>query len=207
MKILSLRKTFSADHSESDYQYVTWEPREDVDDKSFLNVGDEDTQVTFEKVDERAALLVGALLLKNLKEMRGTLIKRKVLDRVIKKLSQDFSEFSLELIEEESQEIMSWLESGEVVTDPSYYEDFWFEKPRYPEHTYATKDTIRLIEEAIKRGFDLIIEYYSRGSGEFNTRKITPKSFDGEMLEAYCHLRKDDRVFKVSRIKSIKRAN
>ena len=60
MKILRLRSGFSADHSESDYQYVTWEPREDVDGRTTLKVKDRAAQVLFEKTDERAALLVGA---------------------------------------------------------------------------------------------------------------------------------------------------
>ena len=50
MRILRLTGTFSADHSESDYQYVTWGPREDVSDQGILKVKDGDAQVLFEKV-------------------------------------------------------------------------------------------------------------------------------------------------------------
>lgn len=102
--------------------------------------------------------------------------------------------------------MMSWLQSGDVETDSSYYDDFWFERPRHPERTYSTTDTVPLIEQAIEEGFDLEMEYYARSRGEFTTRRITPESFEGDMLYAYCHLRKEDRVFKVSRVKRIQRA-
>ena len=36
MRMLRLTATFSADHSESDYQYVTWGPREDVSGQGVL---------------------------------------------------------------------------------------------------------------------------------------------------------------------------
>ena len=205
MKILRVSRTFNADHSESDYQYVTWEPREDVDGRAGLKVRDGDAQVLFEKADERAALLVGALMLQRFREMRGTLVGKRVLDRVIKKLSEDFSEDALEALEEESEAIRSWLESGDVDTDESYYDDFWPKRPQHPEHTYSTTETVPLIEQAIEEGFDLEMEYYARSRGEFTTRRITPESFDGEMVYAYCHLRKEDRVFKVGRIKRIKK--
>ena len=205
MKILRISRTFSADHSEGDYQYVTWEPREDVDSRTSLKVGEGNAQVLFEKTAERAALLVGVLMLKQFREMGGTLVGKRVLDGVVKKLSEDFSEDALAALKEESKAIMSWLESGEVETDESYYDDFWFERPRHPEHAYSTTETVPLIEQAIEGGFDLEIEYYARSQGEFTTRRITPESFDGDMLYAYCHLRKEDRMFKTSRIKSIKK--
>ena len=206
MKILRVSRTFNADHSESDYQYVTWEPREHVDGRAGLKVRDGDAQVLFEKADERAALLVGALMLQRFREMRGTLVGERVLDRVIERLSKDFSEDTQGTLEEEGEAIMSWLESGEVETDASHYDDFGFERPRHAEHTYSTTETVPLIEQAIEEGFDLEMEYYARSRGEFTTRRITPESFDGDMVVAYCHLRKEDRVFKVSRIKRIKKA-
>lgn len=205
MKILRISRSFSADHSESDYQYVTWEPRENVDGRT-LKVGEGDAQVFFEKADERAALLVGALMLQQFREMRGTLVGKRVLDRVIKKLSEDFSKKGLRTIEEESLAIMEWLASGDVDTDESYYDDFWPERSRHPEHTYSTTDTVPLIEQAIEEGFDLEMEYYARSRGEFTTRRITVETLEDDMLYAYCHLRKEDRVFKVSRIKCIKKA-
>jgi len=205
MKILRFSRGFSADHSESDYQYVTWEPREDVDGRTSLKVKDRDVQVLLEKTDERAALLVGSLVLKELRKKRGTRVGKRVLDRIIKKLSKEFSADTLTLLEEESEAIGSWLESGEVETDESYYDDFWFERPRYPEHTYSTTETLPLIEQAIKEAFDVEMDYYTRSRGEFTTRRITPQSLDGDMLYAYCHLRKEDRVFKVSRIQRLKK--
>ena len=205
MKILRISRGFSADHSESDYQYVTWEPREDVDGRTSLKVKDGNAQVLFEKADERSALFVGALVLKEFRQRRGTLVGKRVLDRIVKKLSVEFSSDTLATLEEESAAITFWLESGEVETDESYDDDDWYERPRYPEHTYSTTETIPLIERAIKEKFDLQMDYYTRGRGEFTTRRITPQSLGGEMLYAYCHLRKEDRVFKISRIEGIKK--
>jgi predicted DNA-binding transcriptional regulator YafY len=45
------------------------------------------------------------------------------------------------------------------------------------------------------------MEYYTHGRGELTHRRITPISLEAETyLHAYCHMRRDDRVFRISRI-------
>jgi len=77
------------------------------------------------------------------------------------------------------------LSCGEIV----------LEEPYYP------------LKEAIKRGLDLEIRYQAAG-GTVSVRRITPLSiglFRGTaMIEAFCHLRKDKRNFRLDRILEIR---
>lgn len=77
------------------------------------------------------------------------------------------------------------LSSGEIVLD----------EPFYP------------LKEAIAKGADLEIRYQAAG-GSVSVRRITPLSiglFRGTaMIEAFCHLRKDKRNFRLDRILEIR---
>jgi len=44
---------------------------------------------------------------------------------------------------------------------------------------------------------------YRDAGGEVTQRVIEPLSIDGHVLEAWCHLRDDERVFALSRISSV----
>ena len=60
---------------------------------------------------------------------------------------------------------------------------------------------VDMLHRAIDAEFDLSIDYFSRQRGEMNTRTVTPKSLHAETyLEAYCHARRDQRVFRLNRI-------
>lgn len=59
------------------------------------------------------------------------------------------------------------------------------------------------IEEAMRGNRMLEIDYVSRedaGGGYSKTRKIEARKIFGQTLEAYCHLRKDVRQFRIGRI-------
>ena len=49
------------------------------------------------------------------------------------------------------------------------------------------------------------MDYYSRGRGELTHRRVTPISLEAETyLHGYCHLRRDERVFRISRIADLR---
>ena len=195
MKIISLRIGYATDHSESDYQYVTRRQREGQS-RRFIR-GQTEKRLHVDE-EELAVLLLGASVLQDLEQMSGVLVGRKVLSDLVGKLAGELDENSLVEIENEAEEILEWLDEVEIETDPSYFRDFgWMEGPRY-----STRETKPLILQALQERRRLIINYYTASTGEMNRRKVDPLSLDGDMLTAYCHLRKAERVFKLNRIES-----
>lgn len=62
------------------------------------------------------------------------------------------------------------------------------------------------IDQAIKDGRSITISYVKYG-GEFSTRKISDIKYSDEFgpdyISAYCHLRNENRTFKISRIQKV----
>jgi predicted DNA-binding transcriptional regulator YafY len=195
MKIISLRTGYATDHSESDYQYVTRMQREGKSRRFTKGKTGKKLHVNEE---ELAVLLLGASVLQDLERMGGVLVGRKVLNDLVDKLARELEEDSLGEIESETEKIVEWLDDVEIETDPSYFSSFgWLEAPRY-----STRETKPLVLQALQERRRLVINYYTASTGEMNRRKIDPLSLDGDMLTAYCHLRKAERVFKLNRIES-----
>ncbi|NLG88455.1 MAG: WYL domain-containing protein [Clostridiaceae bacterium] len=76
---------------------------------------------------------------------------------------------------------------------------------------YINEDYIRIIREAIEKNLRLKIEYFSFDSNEMTRRKIDPYYLEIREgcyhLICYCHLRKEIRDFRVSRIKKLEILN
>lgn len=74
--------------------------------------------------------------------------------------------------------------------------------------SYAYSDTLKILNQAIKNDQAVEIDYYSANQGNFTKRKVKPENIERRngtpYLNAFCYLRNDDRVFKLSRIKDIK---
>lgn len=67
--------------------------------------------------------------------------------------------------------------------------------------------TIRgYLDQAIREGRTIEIEY-TKYNGEYSTRKVSDLSYSDELgsdyIAGYCHLRKENRTFKISRIRRI----
>ena len=69
-------------------------------------------------------------------------------------------------------------------------------------HGRGEENSFQLVVENIRRAIeghsDLEIAY--RGSGGQTRRRVTPKNIKGMNMRAYCHLRKEDRDFRLDRI-------
>ncbi|MCA9562950.1 MAG: WYL domain-containing protein, partial [Myxococcales bacterium] len=64
---------------------------------------------------------------------------------------------------------------------------------------------IDLIRRALAEDFDLDIEYYTQSRGELTKRRIAPIHIEAETyLHAYCYSRREERVFRISRIGDIR---
>jgi hypothetical protein len=61
---------------------------------------------------------------------------------------------------------------------------------------------VRLLAHALEHGTPVRIEY-TNAQGNSSARVIEPLDIDGHLLEAWCHLRDDERVFALDRIESV----
>ncbi|MEV0703496.1 helicase-associated domain-containing protein [Saccharopolyspora sp. NPDC050389] len=70
------------------------------------------------------------------------------------------------------------------------------------ERTRLSGTELELLVEALEAGTDVEIEYRDQ-NGRSTTRVITPDDADEVYLDAFCHLREDDRQFRLDRIRSV----
>jgi hypothetical protein len=104
---------------------------------------------------------------------------------------------------EQPPPLPSRRESAEALGEWSEWldEDSLFPNPPSPGEPVYGREHIRdLLEEAEECGFEVEIEYHGRASGETTVRTVQPFHLDGNLLEAYCLLRDDTRVFDINRI-------
>ena len=144
--------------------------------------------------EERGVVALACLLLENLREHGGTRASSRSLDTVLRKILATFGPKEVMDIEVEAYEILLWIGSA---IDSDWQPDTLDE----PGDIHREASHSELIRWAIAGGVDLELDYYSRGRGELTHRRITPISLEAETyLHAYCHLRRDERVFRLSRI-------
>ena len=62
---------------------------------------------------------------------------------------------------------------------------------------------IDALEKAIEQGDDVLLDYYSFHRKTWSERRVTPQSIVGEFLVAHCHMRGDDRRFRLTRIRKV----
>ncbi len=70
--------------------------------------------------------------------------------------------------------------------------------------TYDARSTQRTLERAIRQHSDVEMDYFTHARGEFTMRRVTPREIDGRYLIGLCHLRNDERTFRVERIARIR---
>jgi predicted DNA-binding transcriptional regulator YafY len=76
------------------------------------------------------------------------------------------------------------------------------------DRSYPVEERLPVIERAIASGRDLEMEYFTNSSKTFSKRTVTPLEvtyqYQRPYLRAYDHWRRDERTFRVSRIKSVR---
>lgn len=67
-------------------------------------------------------------------------------------------------------------------------------------------DILPLLEEAIAQNSDIRITYLAAGSGQRTIRRLTPYWLEIQYgtlyLNAWCHLREEERIFRLDRIEA-----
>lgn len=159
-------------------------------------------EITLTGPAERGVVALACLILENLREVGGTRAPKKELESVLRKALATFDRKEVMEIEVEAYEILLWI--GNAI-DPEWSREL-DETPEAEDIT-PDSDHMELIRWAIADQKDLVLEYYSHGRGELTHRRVTPISLEAETyLHGYCHLRQDDRVFRIQRIAELKPA-
>lgn len=159
-------------------------------------------EITLTGPSERGVVALACLILENLREVGGTRAPKKELESVLRKALATFDRKEVMEIEVEAYEILLWI--GNAI-DPEWSREL-DETPEAEDIT-PDSDHMELIRWAIADQKDLVLEYYSHGRGELTHRRVTPISLEAETyLHGYCHLRQDDRVFRIQRIAELKPA-
>jgi hypothetical protein len=169
-------------------------PREPED----LEFGDSVGEVVLKTPAERGVVALACLVLENLREAGGSNAPERTLEHVLKKALVTLGPKEIMDLEIEAYEMMLWI--GAAI-DPNWTTsenvDIDSLDPRAGHE--------ELIRFAIASGQDLELDYYSANRGELTHRRITPLSFEAETyIHAYCHMRRDERIFRVSRIADLK---
>lgn len=155
--------------------------------------------VLLRTTDERGVVALACLILENLREHGGTRAPARALDSVLRKTLATFGPKEVMDIEIEAYELLLWI--GRAI-DPTWSAQD--EADVVPAEIEPSCSQVDLIHWAIGSKLDLEMDYYSRGRGELTNRRITPISLEAETyLHAYCHLRRDERVFRLTRIATL----
>ncbi len=163
-----------------------------------LEFGDKPGEVMLRTPGERGTVALALLILEQIADHGGTRAEQRTLQNLLRKVLGTLGPKEIMDIEIEAYETMLWIGTAidpdwktEAVTDPSQLD---------PHAGHS-----ELVQWAIGTGQDLELDYYSRNRGELTHRRITPISLEAETyVHAYCHLRRDERVFRISRIADIK---
>jgi predicted DNA-binding transcriptional regulator YafY len=156
--------------------------------------------VTFKRPEDLAVVLVGALALREVAGHGQTKLFARAIDSVIEQVSASLEPRAIMKAEVEAYDVLDWLVGGDALPNT---EADRIAKRRDDGVVVFDPDApiAELILRAIDEGFDLKIDYFSRSRGELNTRRISPKKLEAETyLDAYCHARRADRVFRLNRI-------
>jgi hypothetical protein len=165
-------------------------PRERED----LDFGESVGEVVLRSPQERGVVALALLLLENLREHGGTRAPQIATEQVLKRCLGTMGPKEVMDLEIEVYETLLWIGSA---IDP----DWTNEEQVDPAEIDPTRGHTELVRWAIASGQDLELAYFSRNRGELTERRITPISLEAETyIHAYCHLRRDERIFRISRI-------
>lgn len=168
-------------------------------DRSELDFGESTGDVTLRTPTERGVVALACLVLEQLAEHGGTRASQRTLQNVLRRTLATMGPKEVMDIEIEAYELLLWIGSS---IDPDWETDAVDASEIDP---FA--GTAQLVQYAIATRQDLELDYYSRNRGELTHRRITPISIEAETyIHAFCHLRHDERVFRVSRIANLRPA-
>lgn len=142
-------------------------------------------------------------ILENGEGLLGIDINKGIVNGLVLKLKEKLPEKAVSIIDQKIEFLIH--EAKIALEDQDFHGDYNFDWEYGP--SYPTKETMEVLNRTIAEERCVEIDYYSLNQEKFTKRKIKPYDIERRSgrayLNAFCHLRNDDRVFRVDRIKRI----
>ena len=158
---------------------------------------------------ELLALFRAIKIMQSGEELLGIDVDKKIVDALAERFQKEINTKFGKKIDREIASLIK--EAREFSKLPDYrggdgeYGDH-FDRDFGPNYPYSS--TLEILNQAIENDQKVEINYFSANQGKFTKRKVKPENIERRSgtpyLNAYCYLRNDERVFKLSRIKDIK---
>lgn len=157
--------------------------------------------LTLHRAQEISALAVGLLVLQHVEETGRTRLQEQAIGDALERVTKHLNAEQMMRLEVEAYEIVDWLVGD---THGDYSEHFVAETQEDGSVLYDPSSSIDdIVRAACSQHFDLTITYFSSRRMELNRRVISPKAIAAEVyVRAWCHERRDERIFRMSRIRS-----
>ncbi len=154
--------------------------------------------ITITDNDVRAAVAMSVILASHLTRFASTTISEAALLQFREQILKTFGAHDAVLLEIEAYDLLKWFAGA-------MNEEWMASVPVVSQkEDQGLLDHIAVLKRAIDEKLDLDMTYYTGTRAEFSTRRITPIEIDAEKyLIAYCHTRKENRRFRLSRILSL----
>lgn len=153
--------------------------------------------IAINRAHDISAMVVGLMVLKHVEETGRTRLHERAIQAAIESLTHHLHPEHQMRLEVEAYEIVDWLSGPYHQESPNSAD--------VTEHgvVYDPSCSIpEMVREAVAKGFDLKIDYYSSKRAEMNTRVISPRAIAAEAyVRAWCHVRNDERIFRMERIR------
>jgi len=150
-------------------------------------------------IETRAALALSLVLTSHITRFAKTTVSEAALCKARDQLLRTFSAHDAVRIEVEAYDLLNWFAGA--------MNDAWTVSTSVTgpfDETQCLKNHLAMIERAIAEKRYLEMRYYTGTRGGFSTRRITPIELNAEKyMIAYCHSRKENRLFRISRILSL----
>ncbi|MBR4986934.1 MAG: WYL domain-containing protein [Proteobacteria bacterium] len=149
----------------------------------------------------KIALAVSLILTTNITRFAGTTVPEQSLINTRNELMRALSATDAVHAEVEAYDLLNWL-AGALNENLKKTETGDSTLTCCPETTASA--LIGILSDAISHKRDLTMRYYTGSRGAFSERRITPIEITAEKyLIAFCHVRNEERVFRLTRIVSL----
>lgn len=158
--------------------------------------------LTINDTETRAAVAMAVILASHITRFASTTISETALLQFREQILKTFGAHDAVRLEIEAYDLLNWFAGA--------MNDSWAVHTSEPtrDEDKGLQDHIAVLKRAIDEKLDLDMSYYAGTRGEFSTRRITPIEISAEKyLIAYCHTRKENRRFRLSRILSLNWVN
>ena len=174
-------------------------PRHDLDQA--LDFEQRPMPMSVNTTADRAVVLMACMMLEHVRDSGGSRVSKSTLQQLIRQLSRGMTPEEIMHIEVELYEMFNWI-AGAIHPD-------WAHQPEnIPRSVFEDSSHLDVIRWAMHHGDDLYMEYYHPERGELTRRQVTPLHLRAETyLLGFCHLRMDERVFRLSRIGELRPAS